>query len=58
MLGVVYVASSAAPGHATGDTVARNYRGTPRRYFKLGHYVRFRIEEVERLLTQRASQTA
>jgi len=26
--------------------------------FKLGHYVRFRIEEVERFLTQRASQAA
>ena len=26
--------------------------------FKLGHYVRFRIEEVERYLTQRASQAA
>ena len=25
---------------------------------KLGHYVRFRIEEVERFLTQRASQAA
>jgi excisionase family DNA binding protein len=134
-----YVASSAAPSHAAGDTVARDYRGTPRRSiaherpgsrvrsrtlksarvardgaqtlegallslmlseriaarglstaaskllaarelaelfgvpeswvreqarlgnlpsFKLGHYVRFRIEEVERFLTQRASQAA
>ena len=26
--------------------------------FKLGHYVRFRIEEVERFLTSRASQAA
>ena len=26
--------------------------------FKLGHYVRFRIEEVERFLAQRASQAA
>jgi excisionase family DNA binding protein len=26
--------------------------------FKLGHYIRFRIEEVERFLTQRASQAA
>jgi len=26
--------------------------------FKLGHYVRFRIEEVERFLTERASQAA
>jgi excisionase family DNA binding protein len=26
--------------------------------FKLGHYVRFRIEEVERYLTERASQAA
>ena len=26
--------------------------------FKLGHYVRFRLEEVERFLTQRASQAA
>ena len=26
--------------------------------FKLGHYVRFRIEEVERFLTNRASQAA
>ena len=26
--------------------------------FKLGHYVRFRIEEVERFLTQRANQAA
>jgi len=26
--------------------------------FKLGHYVRFRIEEVEHFLTQRASQAA
>jgi excisionase family DNA binding protein len=25
---------------------------------KLGHYVRFRIEEVERFVTQRASQAA
>jgi excisionase family DNA binding protein len=27
-------------------------------FFKLGHYVRFRIEEVERFFTQRASQAA
>jgi predicted DNA-binding transcriptional regulator AlpA len=26
--------------------------------FKLGHYVRFRIKEVERFLTERASQAA
>jgi len=26
--------------------------------FKLGHYVRFRIEEVERFLTNRAGQAA
>jgi predicted DNA-binding transcriptional regulator AlpA len=139
MLGVVYVASSAAPSHAADDTVARDYRGTPRRSiaheslvlefvpellsqlalrvaalktlegallslmlreriaanapsqaatkllgarelaelfgvseswareqarlgilpsFKLGLYVRFRIEEVERFLTERASQAA
>ena len=43
MSGVFYVVSSAAPSHVAGDTVARNYRGTPRRsiaHERLGSRVR------------------
>ena len=51
-LGRVYVASSAAPSYAAGDTVARNYRRTPRRsiaHKRLGSRVRSRTLEPGRV---------
>ena len=55
MLGVAYVASSAAPSHVAGDAVACDYRGTPRDPSRTKGLV---LESVPELLSQLALRVA